>query len=233
MIGTIVNATSIALGALIGLGLKKGIKQSYQDSLNQALGLAVFIVGLNGILTNMLSMDGTTLKSDHEMVLIVSLALGVLIGEVLKIDDRLNSIAGKLEKRFHLSSFSTGFVNASLVYCVGAMAIVGSLNEGLLNDPSVLFLKSALDGISSILLSATLGLGVVFSAIPVFIYQGSITLLAGFLEPILQGELLVQICMVGYVLVMSIGLNFMKVTNIKIANFLPAILLPIIVGIWL
>ena len=133
-----------------------------------------------------------------------------------------------MERRLHLSGFAQSFVNGALIYCVGAMAIIGALNDGLRGDASVLYIKSLLDGISSVVLGATLGPGVIFAALPVLVYQGAISLLAGALEPFLAGELLGQICGVGYCLVLCIGINFLGMTKIKTANMLPALLVPVL-----
>ena len=151
-----------------------------------------------------------------------------LTGEALRIDDRLNGLSGLVERRLHLSGFAQSFVNGALIYCVGAMAIIGALNDGLRGDASVLYIKSLLDGISSVVLGATLGPGVIFAALPVLVYQGAISLLAGALEPFLAGELLGQICGVGCCLVLCIGINFLGMTKIKTANMLPALLVPVL-----
>ncbi len=227
MLGTVVNAGAIVAGGCVGLLAKKGIPEHMEDAVHKAMGLAVIVIGVNGVAANMLSVgaDGA-LASSGELLLVFSLVLGVLAGEALRIDERLNGASALVEQKLHLSGFAASFVSGTLIYCVGAMAIIGSLNDGLLGDASVLFVKSTLDGICSIVLAATMGPGVIFSAIPVFLYQGGITLLAGVLEPFLQGELLRQICAVGYVLVGCIGINFMGSYKIKTANFLPALLVP-------
>lgn len=226
MVGTLVNAAAIAVGGVVGLCLKKGVNKSYEESMNKALGIAVVVIGLNGIITSMISSDGGVLSSGGELMLVLSLVIGTFLGELLKIDDRLNALSKTVEEKFSLSGFAQSFVNGTLIYCVGAMAIIGSLNDGLYGDPSVLFIKSILDGVSAIVLSATLGGGVIFAAIPILIYQGSITMAASFLYPILAGELLTQICMVGYCLVVCIGFNFLAIPRIKTANMLPAIIVP-------
>ena len=179
---------------------------------------------------NLLHVHGErgTLASSGELLLIISLVLGTLAGEALRIDDRLNGLSGLVERRLPLSGFAQSFVNGALIYCVGAMAIIGALNDGLRGDASVLYIKSLLDGISSVVLGATLGPGVIFAALPVLVYQGSISLLAGALEPFLAGELLGQICGVGYCLVLCIGINFLGMTKIKTANMLPALLVPVL-----
>ena len=227
MTGTLVNGADIVAGGLAGLLAKKGIPTQLDNALHQAMGLAVIVIGLNGVVTNMVTAgtDGT-LSSSGELLLVFSLVLGVLVGELLRIEDRLNGLSLLVEHKLHLTGFAASFVSGTLIYCVGAMAIIGSLNDGLRGDPGVLLVKSTLDGVSSIVLAATMGPGVIFSAIPVMVYQGAITLLAGLLEPVLQGELLRQICAVGYVLVACIGVNFMGSFHIKTANFLPALLVP-------
>ena len=227
MTGTLVNGAAIVAGGLAGLLAKKGIPTQLDNALHQAMGLAVIVIGLNGVVTNMVTAgtDGT-LSSSGELLLVFSLVLGVLVGELLRIEDRLNGLSLLVEHKLHLTGFAASFVSGTLIYCVGAMAIIGSLNDGLRGDPGVLLVKSTLDVVSSIVLAATMGPGVIFSAIPVMVYQGAITLLAGLLEPVLQGELLRQICAVGYVLVACIGVNFMGSFHIKTANFLPALLVP-------
>ena len=233
MTGTIVNTFAVIIGGLIGLVFKKGIKENIQKSVNQALGLAVIVLGLNGVITSMLTVSQGTLSSDGTLLLIVSLVLGVIAGEMMRIDDRLNSLGDKIGHKMNIGNFSEGFITASLIFCVGAMTIVGALNDGLKGDSSILFVKSALDFIASIVLSATIGVGVIFSALCVLVYQGAISLLAGCIGPYLSGEVLNQICMVGYVSVMCIGINFLGMAKIKTANFLPAMLVPVVWNIML
>lgn len=227
MMGTIVNAAAIVAGGAVGLLAKRGIPAHMEDALDKAMGLAVIVIGVNGVASNMLraAADGT-ISSSGELLLVFSLVLGVMAGEALRIDDHLNGLSQAVETKLHLTGFAASFVSGTLIYCVGAMAIIGSINDGLRGDASVLYVKSTLDGISSIVLGATMGPGVIFAAIPVALYQGGLTLLAGVLEPLLQGELLRQICGVGYVLVGCIGVNFMGSYRIKTANFLPALLVP-------
>lgn len=216
-------------GRLRWAAAEKGVKGSHQDSINKALGVAVLVLGLNGVISSMFTVNADgTLASSGELLLIISLVLGTLAGEALRIDDRLNGLSGLVERRLHLSGFAQSFVNGALIYCVGAMAIIGALNDGLRGDASVLYIKSLLDGISSVVLGATLGPGVIFAALPVLVYQGAISLLAGALEPFLAGELLGQICGVGYCLVLCIGINFLGMTKIKTANMLPALLVPVL-----
>lgn len=229
MTGTLVNAAAVAAGGCLGLLLKKGVSKIDPDAVNKAMGVAVIVLGLNGVIASMFTVqENGVLSSAGELLLIVSLVLGVIAGEALRIDERLNALSGLVERKLRLTGFAQSFVNGTLIYCVGAMAIIGALNDGLRGDASVLYVKSLLDGISSVVLAATMGPGVIFAAIPVFLYQGAITFLAGALEPLLAGALLNQICAVGYCLVLCIGINFLGGVKIKTANLLPALLVPVL-----
>lgn len=234
--GTLINAALILLGGTIGLVFKKAVSKEMEHSIQKATGVAVLVVGICGILSAMLKSnpDGS-ISSSGELILVVSLALGTFIGELLKLEDRLNRGCRYIESKFKMSNFSAGFVTATMIYCVGAMAIIGSINDGLLGDSSTLVTKGILDGITSIVLAASLGYGVLFSAIPILIYQGGMTLLAGLLDKVLAGELLNNICMVGYALVMCIGFNFLYngEKKIKTVNMLPALLVPVLYKILL
>ncbi|MBQ9988741.1 MAG: DUF554 domain-containing protein [Clostridia bacterium] len=230
MTGTLVNAAAVIVGGAIGLLFKSRIKAGFQSGVQKAIGVSIFCVGLAGLMANMLSQNADgTLASSGELLLIVSLVLGALAGELLKLDDRLNALGRKIEARFRMSGFTAGFVNASLLFCVGAMTIVGPLNEGLTGDGGILYIKSMLDFVSGMILASSLGAGVLCAAVPVLVIQGSISLCAGFLGPMLQSTVLLrQICMVGYALILSIGFNFVADSKIKIANLLPGLLVPIV-----
>lgn len=228
MTGTLVNCVAVIVGGLIGLLLKKGIKDSYAQGINKSLGIAVLIIGLNGVISNMFTVENGALKSSGELLLIVFLVVGTLIGELLKLDDRFNSFCKKIDSKFKDGGFASGFINGTILFCVGAMSIIGSLNDGLTGDSSVLFVKSALDFVNAVIFGATLGFGVIFVCIPMLIYQGGISLLAGSLSGILQGELLTHICMVGYAIIVAIGFNFFLEKKFKTLNMVPAIILPVI-----
>ena len=229
--GTLINTVLVLLGGAIGLVFKKAISENMEYSIHKATGVAVLVIGLAGVMTNMLSVDESgKFSSSGELMLVISLALGTFIGELLRLDDRLNSGCKKIEEKFKMSNFSSGFITATMIYCIGAMAIVGAINDGLLHDSSTLITKGIIDGITSIVLAASLGYGVLLSAVPVFLYQGAITLLASSLQNILKGELLTNICIVGYALVMCIGINFLynSKKQIKTVNMLPSLLVPAI-----
>ena len=229
MMGTLVNAGAIVAGGLIGVLLKKGFSERAEQTCNQMFGLVTSIIGLNGVITNMIRVESDGgLASSGELLLFVSLVLGAVTGEGLRLEDRINGVGKRIEAKVGSGGFSAAFINASLIYCVGAMAIMGSISDGLMGDSSILFVKSALDGVCSVILGSTMGIGVAFAAIPVFLYQGTITLLAGFLAPYATEPMLTSLCSVGYALVICIGLNFLLVGRIRTANLLPALLVPIV-----
>ena len=222
MLGTIVNALAIIIGSLLGLLLNKGIPENYKNIVMSGVGLSVVLIGLKSALT-----------SDSLMIVIFSLIIGAVIGEFLKIEEKLERLGEHMEqmvasKSSDQSSFARGFVTASLVFCVGSMAIVGSLESGLTGTHQTLFAKSVLDGVTSIIFASTLGLGVLFSSLAVFIYQGLITLLAVFLKGYLVTETISQMTSVGGLLILAIGFNMLKITSIRVGNLLPGIFLPLL-----
>ena len=228
--GTLINAALILLGGIIGLVFKKAVSKEMELSIHKATGVAVVVIGICGVLSAMLKAkaDGS-ISSSGELILVVSLTLGTFIGELLKLEESLNKGCMWIERKCGMSNFAAGFITSTMIYCVGAMAIVGSINDGLLGDSSTLVTKGILDGITSVVLAASLGYGVLFSVIPILVYQGGMTLLAGLLDKVLVGELLQNICMVGYALVMCIGINFLTDGDkkIKTVNMLPALLIPV------
>jgi len=217
MLGTVVNALSIVAGTAVGLILKSGIRDNYRETIMNAIGLSVLLIGMIG-----------AIKTNDLLLLIFSLAIGSVIGEALKIEDRLAGLGKLIESKTSSTdgSVAKAFVTSSLVFCVGSMAIVGSIESGLTGNHQTLFAKAVLDGIVSIFLSSTLGFGVIFSAAAVFVYQGIITLLSSSLKAFLTDAMIREISAVGGVLIMAIGLNMLNIKKIKVGNMLPAIILP-------
>ena len=218
--GAAVNAFAIILGALIGLLFKRGIPERIGNTLSKGLALCVLMIGIQGIM-----------KGENTLVTILSVVLGGLIGEIIDIDRGMQSLGEWVQKKVNKdggSSVAEGFVTASLLFVVGAMAVVGSLQSGLARDHSTVFAKSILDGVSSVIFASTLGFGVLLSAIPVFVYQGGITLLAGLLSPLLSDIVIAEMTAAGSVLIIGLSLNMLGLTKIKVANYLPAIFLPIL-----
>ncbi len=231
-LGTLINVGAILLGGFIGLFVKKGLNEKLMDSVMKAIGVAVMFVGISGALTGLLKItEGGKIETSGTMLMIISLILGTFIGELLKIEDRLENVGEKLKKAVKAKdsrSFVEGFVTTTLIFCVGAMAIVGSLEDGLTGNFSMLAAKSVLDGIMAIIVASTMGVGVLFSAIPVFLYQGAITLLSEFISPVLSPELVLNLSYIGSALIFGIGVNQVFGKKIKTGNMLPALLVPIV-----
>ena len=219
MLGTIVNVGAIVLGSLLGFLFRKGIKDKYKAIIIDGLSLCVIIMGIM-----------STIKTENILLLIGSIVIGSIIGEMLAIEDKLDRLGLNLQKKFAASDadFSTGFITATLVYCIGAMAIVGALEAGLTGNYKTLFAKSILDGVSAIIFTSSLGIGVMFSAIPLFLYQGFITILASNLKDLFTPDMIGEISAVGGILIMAISLNLMGIKKIKVSNMLPSLLIPII-----
>ena len=220
LLGVLVNAAAILVGSLVGLLLRRGISEKVSAAVMTGIGLCVAVIGLDG-----------ALKTENSLILILSISCGAVVGTLLDIDALLQRFGlwvqdkltgGKSPQGKH--GIAEGFVGGTLLYCVGAMAIVGSLNSGLIGDHSMLFTKSMLDGISSIMLAVSLGMGVALSSVSVFVYQGAIVLLSGLLRPLLSDACITEIGAAGSLLIVVIGTNMIGVTKIKAANFLPAVL---------
>ncbi|MFO7495903.1 MAG: DUF554 domain-containing protein [Desulfobacterales bacterium] len=218
MLGTIVNSLAIVAGSLIGLLFRGGIPQAYNQTVMQAIGLSVILIGFKG-----------ALKADDFLLVIFSLAIGSVLGEGLKIEARLERLGQWLQRRFAAAGdgIAHGFVTASLLFCVGSMAIVGALESGLSENHQTLFAKSVLDGITAIIFASTFGIGVIFSAVAVFLYQGLITLTASFMREFLVPETIDQMTAVGGLLIIAIGINILEIKRIRVGNMLPAIFLPL------
>lgn len=231
-IGTIVNCGAVILGAVLGILIKGGLAKRFEETILSAVGLAVIFIGLGGALSGFLTIVDGALATQYTMLMVLSLVLGAVVGETLDIEERLNRLGAwiqeKVPAKYAGNTFVEGFVTASMLFCVGAMAIVGSLEDGLNGDPSILFAKSVLDGISALLFAASLGIGVAASAAPLLIYQGAITLLAQVLRPLLTETLILQLSCIGSILIFSIGVNMIFGKKLKVGNLLPAIFFPIL-----
>lgn len=217
MTGVLVNVATVLIGSSIGLIFKKGISKKYSDAVMIGIGLCTVLIGVQGML-----------KGENVLVTIISMVLGALVGSAVDIDKRLNSVGDLLSKKLKglsgdKTSIAQGFVTASLLFCVGAMTIVGSLNSGLKSDHTMLLTKSVLDFFSSMMLSASLGIGVMLAAAFVLVFQGSIVLLAGLLEPILSTGAIAEITCVGSLMILALGLNLTGISKFKVANYLPAL----------
>lgn len=224
MLGNYVNAGAIILGSLLGLIIKNGLKDKYKEIVMEAIGLSVVFIGASSAIKGLLDPDTVP------VLFIISLVIGGLVGQWINVEKRLENIGDFLQSKFGSKdqNISQGFVDASLIFCVGAMAIMGALNSGLHNDYSILFAKSILDGITSMILTTTLGIGVIFSAAAVFIYQGLIIIFAHSVEPYLSPDIIREMTIVGNIIIVGIGLSMLNIKKIKTANLLPAIFIPVI-----
>jgi len=220
MLGTWVNCIAVILGGSIGLVVKKGISEKLSTSIMSALALCVLYIGISG-----------ALEGQNVLIVILSIALGALLGEWLDLDEKVKRLGDILEEKVSKNgekgSVSKGFVAASLLFCVGAMTIVGSLQSGISGNHETLFAKSLMDGIAAIVLASTFGVGVLFSALFVLVYQGAITICATLLEPILTDTIINEMTCVGSLLIMGLGFNMLKITNLKVMNYIPGIFIPI------
>lgn len=219
MLGVFVNVATVFIGSLVGLLLKKGIPDKVTGALMAGIGLCTIYIGISG-----------ALNGENTLVLILSMAIGTIIGTLLDIDGQLNRLAAYVESKFKQENgqvtVAEGVVTASLLFCVGAMTIVGSLQAGLTGDCEMLFTKATLDLISSCVLAASLGIGVMLSDIFVFVFQGGLVLLARVIAPFLTDYAIHEMTCAGSVLIIALGLNLIGVTKIKVANYLPVLLIP-------
>jgi uncharacterized membrane protein YqgA involved in biofilm formation len=217
MLGPIVNAAVIVICALAGCFLIRGIPERFEEILKKAIGLSIVYVGIKGALDNQMV-----------LLLIMSMVIGAVLGELINLDRLMNRFGDWTERKLGMSggTFSKGFVSASILFCSGSMAIVGSMQSGLLGNHETLFAKSVLDGSISLVFAASMGIGVVFSAIPVFIYQAGITLASMAIKDLLSPEIIREMSAVGNLLVAAIGFNFLGVKEIRVANLIPAIFIP-------
>lgn len=215
MVGTIVNVTAIVVGTLLGLGMQKGISERVKQTVMQGISLAIILIGLQ-----------MALQTKNPLIVIASLVLGGIGGELIDLERHLDRLGRHLERRMGGAGngVARAFVASSLLYCVGAMAVVGSIQDGLTGKPYILLAKSMLDGITSVFLASTMGIGVIFSAVPVFLYQGGITLLAGVLKELLNSGVIAEVSATGGLLILGIGVNMLGLKEIKVGNLLPSIL---------
>ncbi|SDY60090.1 DUF554 domain-containing protein [Tindallia californiensis] len=218
MLGTIINSVAILIGGTVGLLLRKGISERFKQTVMQGLGLSVFVIGVSG-----------ALKTENMLVVIFSIVFGGIMGEALEIEEKLEVLGRWMEKRVGKGEglVAKGFVTTSLIYCVGAMAIVGALESGMTGNHETLYAKSLLDGVSSVIFASTLGLGVLLSSVSVFIYQGLITIAAGSLADLLTEAVVIEMSAVGGLLIIGISMNILEIKKVPVGNLLPAVFIPV------
>lgn len=216
MVGTIVNIIAIIIGSSIGLLIHKNLPDRFVKVTFQIMGLFTLVLGMK-----------MALESQNLLVMVFSLIIGGLLGTAIKLDDKVQGLSAKLGARFGGKNehFSKGLITSFLLFCVGSMTIIGALEEGMNGDPNLLLIKSLMDGFSSIALTVAFGIGVIFSVIPLLVFQGGLTLLAAWLGSFLPAEYITEISAVGGVLLLALGMNLLEITKIKIIDLLIAILM--------
>lgn len=227
-LGTIINVAAIVIGGLLGLFCGKLLKPRLQDTLNMACGICVLFIGIAGALEGMLSVEGGRIVSGGAMLVIGCLAIGALLGELLNLEDKFERFGEWLKVKSGNSGekrFVDAFVTASLTVCIGAMAIVGSIEDGIFGDYSILATKAVLDLIIILVMTCAMGKGCIFSAIPVGILQGSVTLLSRLIRPLMTDAAMANLSTVGSILIFCVGLNLVWGKKVRVANLLPAIVI--------
>ena len=223
--GTAINIITVLIGTTFGLLLRSKLNEAYQSIILQGIGLLTIVIGMQ-----------MALKTENILVLLASVVLGGLLGQYIRIDYRLERLAGSFKKKYARDGdtyFSEGFITASIIFCVGPMTILGSLNDGLYGNYDLLALKSVLDGFTSIALAASFGIGVIFSIVTIIVVQGGITFAALFIEQALSNMMVTEMTAVGGVLIVGIGIVILNIKKINVANFLPAIILaPMITALY-
>ena len=212
--GSVFNSLAVLFGGSLGLFIGKFIPEKLQSTIFNSMGLFILYVGIN-----------MSLSTKNSIAVLLALVLGAITGALLGLEDKLSSLGDVLKAKIHSSDsgFTQGFVSATLIFCMGSMAIIGAFNDGLRHDPELLITKGIMDGISSVLFAGSMGIGVVFSIIPMFIYQGALTLLAVWAEPFITPDMFANISGIGGLMIMGIGLNFLKITRLKLGDMLPGL----------
>ena len=230
-LGTIINTLAVVVGGLIGMCLKNGLKKNMQDILMQARGVATIFIGASGTLAKMFVIENGNISTQGTMLLIFSLVLGGLLGEAINIEEKMDFLGEKIKKAVKAEKdnlFVEGFVNVSLIICVGAMAIVGSIQDGISGDYSLLATKAVLDLVIVVVFASSYGLGAVFSAVPIFLYQGGITMMAAIGGSFLSDAIISDLSFIGNALIFCVGVNIAFGKKFRVGNMLPALLVPVL-----
>ena len=230
-LGTIINVVAILVGGVIGLVFSRAISARYQETLMQAIGVCILFVGIGGAVQEMMTVTADGLQSSGTMMIVISYAVGSLLGEWINLERRIEQFGSWLKVKTgnaREKRFVDGFVSASLTVCIGAMAVVGSIQDGISGNHSTLALKALLDMVIVCVMSASLGRGCLFSAIPVGIFQGTVTLLARAVQPVMTEAALANLSLTGSILIFCVGVNLLWEKKLKVANMLPSILIAVV-----
>ncbi len=232
-LGTIINSAAIIVGGVFGLLFGKILNERIQDSLQKASGICVLFIGIAGAMERMLKLSGSSLSAGRSMLIVASLALGALVGEILNIEHGFERFGEWLKVKTGNAkdkSFVEGFVTASLTVCIGAMAVVGSIKDGISGDYSILATKAILDFIIIMVMTCSLGKGCIFSAIPVAVFQGLMTALARLIKPLMTDGALANLSLIGSILIFCVGVNLVWDKRIKVANLLPSLVFAVAIA---
>ncbi|HYD35156.1 MAG TPA: DUF554 domain-containing protein [Vitreimonas sp.] len=223
-IGTFINIVAVVIGGVVGLLLNKNFPQKIQQIVFQGIGLCTLLIGMQ-----------MALQVKDPLILIFSILIGGILGEITRLEDRIENLSNMLKKRVGSQDegFTQGLVTAFLIFCIGSMTIVGALNEGISGDRSLLLTKSVLDGFTSIALASTYGIGVLFSVIPMLIFQGGLTVFASQFSDLFSQSLLLQLTATGGILILGIGINLLEIKKIKVVNLLPSLLVAVLLTVLL
>jgi uncharacterized membrane protein YqgA involved in biofilm formation len=226
--GTLINAAGVLIASIFGLLLKSKLSKSITDNLKNTMGLVLLVMSLGWFLRDFFVLNEDALETRLDLEILLFMVIGVLIGSLLKIDERFHRLLHGIEKKYHLPPIAEGFITASLIFTVGAIAIIGVFNEVVEGDLTLLLVKTILDFVTAMILASTLGLGVLLSSISVLVYQGIIMLLATLFAPIMSEDMTLYISLLGNIMIVAIALDFLQIKTFKVLNMLPAIVLSIL-----
>jgi uncharacterized membrane protein YqgA involved in biofilm formation len=226
--GTLINAAAIIIASFIGLIFKSKLHVDYTKQLKLVMGLVLLLMGIGWFISDFVFIQGNGLETQHELLILISIILGTAIGSFLRLDERFRSLVKNIETKYHLPPMAEGFITASLIFCIGAIAILGVFQDVIQGNLTLLYIKSILDFITAMILASALGIGVLFSFVSVLLYQGLIMLVAVTFAPVLPVELMTYLSLVGNVLIVALAIDFLEIKSLKVLNMLPSLMIPII-----
>lgn len=226
--GTLINAAAIIIASFIGLIFKSKLHADYTKQLKLVMGLVLLLMGIGWFISDFVVIDGNGLETQHELLILISIILGTAIGSFLKLDERFRSLVKNIETKYQLPPIAEGFITASLIFCIGAIAFLGVFQDVIQGNLTLLYIKSILDFITAMILASALGIGVMFSFVSVLLYQGLIMLIAITFAPVLPVDLMTYISLVGNVLIVALAIDFLEMKSLKVLNMLPSLIIPII-----
>lgn len=226
--GTLINAAAIIIASFVGLIFKSKLHVDYTKQLKLVMGLVLLLMGIGWFISDFVIIDGNGLETQHELLILISIIIGTAIGSFLKLDERFRALVKNIETKYHLPPIAEGFITASLIFCIGAIAILGVFQDVIQGNLTLLYIKSILDFITAMILASALGIGVMFSFVSVLLYQGLIMLIAITFAPVLPVDLMTYLSLVGNVLIVALAIDFLEMKSLKVLNMLPSLIIPII-----